>query len=416
MLRTRLLILATIVVVPHVAWPQGNPLGPEFRVNSYTAGHQDFPSAAADAAGRFVVVWNSYGQDGSLSGLFGQRYDSSGAPLGQEFRVNTYTTGQQGGGAAVAADAAGNFVVVWNSDGQDGSSFGVFGQRYDSSGAPLGPEFRVNTTTAGAQATGAVASDLSGNFVVVWSNLGFAIFGQRYAFGGSPLGSEFRVNAFTTGCPHSPDVAVDGSGNFVVAWQDKIRAGGMCPFPTEGILARRFAASGAPLGTDFRVNASTAGYQSQVTVAADAAGDIVIAWFSTLSAPAGIHAQRYDSAGAAAGPEFQVNSFPSVASGPDVAMDAPGNFVVVWYAATQDGSGYGVFGQRYDNTGVPSGTDFRVNSYTTGAQTSPAVAAEPTGRFVVTWQSDGQDGSGHGVFAQRYGPIFPVELMHFRVE
>jgi len=416
MLRTRLLALVALVLIPGTVRGQGSPLGPEFRVNTYTAGHQYGPSAAVDSAGRFVVVWNSAGQDGSLSGMFGQRYDSSGAPLGPEFRINTYTTGQQGGGSAVAADAAGNFVVVWYSDGQDGSSFGVFAQRYDSSGAPLGPEFRVNTTTAGLQATGAVASDPSGNFVVVWSNDALGIFGQRYTFGGAALGSEFRVDTFTPGCALAPDVAVDASGNFVVAWQDKIRSGGSCPFPTQGVLARRFAASGAPLGTDFRVNTSTAGYQGQVKVAVDSAGDFVIAWFGALPAPSGIHAQRFDSSGAGAGPEFQVNSFPSIASGPEVAMDAAGNFVVAWSAATQDGSGNGVFGQRYDDTGAPSGSDFRVNSYTTGAQAGPTVAAEPTGRFVVAWQSDGQDGSGRGVFAQRFGPIVPVELMHFKVE
>ena len=105
---------------------------------------------ASDAAGNFVVVWESYGQDGSSYGVFGQRYASTGAPLGPEFRVNTYTTGYQHD-PAVASDSSGNFVVVWTSDGQDGSGNGVFGQRYDSSGAPLGPEFRVNTYTTDAQ-------------------------------------------------------------------------------------------------------------------------------------------------------------------------------------------------------------------------------------------------------------------------
>ena len=38
---------------------------------------------------------------------------------------------------SVAVDAGGNFAVVWESFGQDGNSFGVFGQRYASSGAPL---------------------------------------------------------------------------------------------------------------------------------------------------------------------------------------------------------------------------------------------------------------------------------------
>ena len=83
---------------------------------------------ASDAAGNFVVVWTSE-QDGSNTGVFGQRYDSTGAPLGPEFRVNTYKTDSQALPAA-ASDGAGNFVVVWTSYGQDGSNAGVFGQRY----------------------------------------------------------------------------------------------------------------------------------------------------------------------------------------------------------------------------------------------------------------------------------------------
>jgi hypothetical protein len=90
------------------------PLGPEFRVNTYTTGLQWFPSVAADTSGNFVVVWSSDGQDGSSWGVFAQRYASSGFPVGPEFRVNTYTTSPQGGSfdIAVASDPSGNFVVV----------------------------------------------------------------------------------------------------------------------------------------------------------------------------------------------------------------------------------------------------------------------------------------------------------------
>ncbi len=46
----------------------------------------------------------------------GQRYDSDGAPVGDQFQVNTYTTGGQVG-PAVAVDPHGDFVVVWTSYG-----------------------------------------------------------------------------------------------------------------------------------------------------------------------------------------------------------------------------------------------------------------------------------------------------------
>ena len=70
------------------------------------------------------------------------------APLGPEARVNTTTAGDQSN-VEVAADADGDFVLVWQSDGQDGSGLGVYARRYAASGAALGGEFLVNTTTAG---------------------------------------------------------------------------------------------------------------------------------------------------------------------------------------------------------------------------------------------------------------------------
>jgi hypothetical protein len=85
---------------------------------------------------------------------------------GSEFQINTYTTSHQrtigGGGDLVAADASGNFVVVWYSAGQDGSGYGIFGQRFDSAGGTLGSESRVNSYTKWVQSSPTVASDQAG--------------------------------------------------------------------------------------------------------------------------------------------------------------------------------------------------------------------------------------------------------------
>src|SRR5262245_65799571 len=100
------------------------PIGSEFQVNTYTTSSQTFASVAADADGNFVVVWHSFGQDGSGRGVFGQRFDSDGVPQGKEFQVNSYATGSQET-PAVAADASGHFVVVWQGDGSGGCGGGV---------------------------------------------------------------------------------------------------------------------------------------------------------------------------------------------------------------------------------------------------------------------------------------------------
>ena len=65
-------------------------------------------------------------------------------PLSDEIQANTYTTSSQLN-PAIASDGLGGFVVAWSSYVQDGSDFGVFGQRFGFGEAKVGPEFRGNT-------------------------------------------------------------------------------------------------------------------------------------------------------------------------------------------------------------------------------------------------------------------------------
>jgi hypothetical protein len=408
------------LLVPRGVWAQG-PLGPEFRINTYTIHEQSHAAVASDSVGNFVVVWESDEQDGSNPGVFGQRYASTGAPLGPEFRVNTFTPDYQND-PSIASDSAGNFVVVWSSLDQDGSGLGVFGQRYASTGAPLGPEFRVNTFTLDYQAASSVASAATGNFVVLWTSVdqdgrGRGVFGQRYASSGAPLGPEFRVNTYTAHDQRYPSVASDAAGNFVVVWSSLAQDG-----PDRGVFGQRYANTGVPLGPEFRVNSHTTDGQfveRSSSVAVDAAGNFVVVWSSfnqDAGQSIGVFGQRYTSAGAPLGPEFRVNTFIfGHQRSPSVAADSSGNFVVAWASEAEDGSSYGVFGQRYDASGEPRGSQFRVNTYTTSQQLLPSVAADAAGSFLVVWDSV-QDGSVLGVFGQRYRPIVPVELIHFGLE
>src|SRR5687767_2706852 len=84
-----------LLAAPIDAVAQLSALGPEFQINSFTTASQVYPSIDRDGSGNYVVVWFSEGQDGSAGGIFGQRLDPAGLPLGAEFQVNTYTTSSQ---------------------------------------------------------------------------------------------------------------------------------------------------------------------------------------------------------------------------------------------------------------------------------------------------------------------------------
>ena len=88
-----------------------------------------------DGAGDFLITWGSFGQDGRSYGVYAQRYSAAGTASGFEFRVNTYTTVIQIA-SQVAMDAAGDFVIAWMSSGQDGSSYGIYSQRYIATAGP----------------------------------------------------------------------------------------------------------------------------------------------------------------------------------------------------------------------------------------------------------------------------------------
>lgn len=407
------LALFAFLAAPGMLVAQGVPLGPEFRVNTAVDGNQRFPSVASDSAGDFVVAWDCIDQYPFGNGVFAQLYASTGAPIGGQFRVGNPVILPGPVLPSVASDSAGNFIVAWQSY-TPAIWDDVYAQLFNSTGAPLGGQFRVNTHTTNRQRDASVSSDSAGNFVIVWDSFAqdgssYGIFGQRYANAGAPLGGEFRVNSYTTSTQRDAAVACDGAGNFVVAWNSQGQDG-----LGYGVFAQRYSSTGTPLGGEFRVNSYTTTSQKIPSVASDSAGNFVVVW---TSAGAGVFAQRYASTGAPLGGEFRVNSYTATYQvRPSVASDAAGNFVVSWSSLNQDGSGYGVFAQRYANTGAPLGGEFRVNTFTPNSQTASSVASDAAGHFVIAWSSLQDPGGDTGIYAQRYSLIVPVELQSFRVD
>jgi phosphoheptose isomerase len=389
--------------MPWVLWSQV-PLGGEFQVNTYTTSGQGDPAVAAAADGSFMVVWTSYGLDGSSNGIFARRFDAAGTPVGaSEFRVNSYTTGAQDG-PDLAATPTGGFVVAWQSNGQDGSGSGIFAQRYDGSLLPQGGEFEVNTHTTTDQSNATVTSDGAGRFFVGWSGSGpyfsSEIHGRRYDSVGVAQGSQFRINTYVTGFQSASSAAADAAGNVVVVWRSTGQDGG-----GTGVFGQRFDAGGELLGADFAVNVYTTGNQEWPAVASSPSGDFVVVWQSRSPGEDlyGIFARRYDANGAPQGLPFQVNQYTTGHQiDPVVEVDGQGNFVVAWSSIGEDGSGEGVFARVFEASGDALAGEFLVNSYTSGNQRRPAVAIDPRGRFVVAWTSYNQDGDYGGVFAHRF--------------
>jgi hypothetical protein len=227
----------------------GTPLTSEFRVNTQTAGDQMASQVSGDRWGDFYFVWSSFGQDGDGWGVFGQYYTFNDKFEGAERQINTHTAGDQRA-PAVAFDSEGNWLVVWESPGQDGSGNGIYADWYKYTGRGGNPsgEFGVNSTTSLDQSAPAVSRNGARDFVVVWMSAGqdgdaasdTNVYGQLFdgrASGVTRFSSEFRVNTTRSGDQEIPAVAMSDTGGYLIAWS------GNGVGDAEGVFAQRYADS-----------------------------------------------------------------------------------------------------------------------------------------------------------------------------
>ena len=386
-LLTTLVLLGLLVGAAGVARASLPTLGAPFPVNTTTRGSQAFPALDVGASGAAVIVWTC--EDPDLSpGICARRFDSVGLPVGEELRVNSFTAGVQTD-PDVAVDGEGNFVVVWESSGQDGDQTGVYARRFAANGSPRGDELRVNATTAGRQQNPAVASAADGRFVVVWDDStgrdgsGNAIVLRRYGTGGSPSGGEAVVNTATQGTQTSPALAMSASGRFVVAWQTTA-------YPTGGgadIAARRYGTTGAALDDELLVNTFTTQGQTRAAVAIASDGSFVVAWesFTQDGSDQGIYAQRYSSGGATTGNERRVNAtVEGIQIEAAVTITAGGVAVVSWSDLERDG----IFARCLGPGGAPLAGEVLIESDRSGAS---AVGADLDGDVLFAIQDDGPE-------------------------
>jgi VCBS repeat-containing protein len=375
----------------------------EFRANTTTALDQSQSSMAVLTGGGYVIAWETTGQDGSGRAVYAQLYDSAGDVVGTEFRVNLTTASDQDH-PAVTGLADGGFLITWESTGQDGALSGVYGQRYDAAGATVGGEFLINTTVADNQDDQVVTLLADGGFVVVWQSAnqdggGVGLYGQRFDAAGAQVGGEFLINTTTAGNQSDPNITALTDGGFVVIWHAAQDGSGV------GVYARHYDAAGAATGSEFRVNVTTASDQQDGHVAALASGGFVAVWQSNGQdgSSNGVYGRLYDATGAAIGGEFLVNTTTADSQINAWATGLPdGGFVVAWYSSNQDGSGTGVYAQKFDADGVAVGPEFLVNETTAGDQRRPEIHDFQDDSFIVAWNSSGQDGSGWGVYGRKF--------------
>ena len=374
-------------------------------VSSAVAQRETLSTVQALADGGYVIAWSGFGVGAGFGDTFLQRYSAAGERVGPEVKVNA-TNSLYEWIPTIAALGDGGYVVAWMTESGDGSGRGITAQRFGADGSRVGAEFRVNTTTAGAQQYPVVTELPDGGFLAIWSSdgqdgSGDGIYSQRFALDGGRVGSEVRINTTTVGGQFTPAVATLPDGGFVVSWVSDGQDGSGF-----GIFGQRFAANGVATGPEFAVNSSVTGDQQYPDVAALSDGGYVITWSSLGGQDGsswGVFGQRYSASGSAVGSEFLVNTYTASEQRLQSVIGLPdGGFLITWASRGQDGSGFGMFGQRYDSSGVRVGSELQLNANSAGNQFNDqsggtyAVALTTDGTLVQLFTND------QSVFMRRF--------------
>ncbi|MDP2803593.1 MAG: hypothetical protein Q8O26_17120 [Phreatobacter sp.] len=342
----------------------GTPAGSDFIVNSTTADVQVDPSLTALVDGRFVVSWQSNDTgDASGSCIRARIYNGDGTPSGNDFIVNTVSAADQVT-PSLTTLADGRFVASWQStDTGDGSGSCIRARIYNGDGTPSGNDFIVNSTTTGDQFDTSVVALANGSFVATWRSddtvdgSGTCIRARIFNGNGTPSGPDFIVNSTIANNQLNPSVTALVDGRFVASWWsfDTGDGSGSC------VRARVFNADGTPAGEDFLLNTTAAADQSEPCIRALADGRFVASWGSNdVGDGSGncIRARIYNSDGTPSGNDFIVNT---TGLGnqfvPSLTALADGRFVASWQSGDGgDGSGSCIRMQIFDPT-VFNGTD-----------------------------------------------------------
>ena len=377
----------------------------EIRANATTAGSQINPQVAVAQNGNFMVVWESPVFGKEISEVMAAVFTSAGTVVKGEFQVNVYDKDSQN--SPVVAGGPDRFIVAWDSVGQDGSVDGIFARLFYSDGTAIGErEFQVNQTTADFQRQPAVGMTQGGQSLVAWNSYSSVpgsqsdIFASIFDKDGNRLSNEFQVNQTLPKGQENPVVAgVPGKTEFLVGWESKDQDGS-----GYGLYMRKFNVSGQALSDEVQVNMTTNGDQRNLALALSQDGSRVLACWDSYGQDApntwGVVCQFFNYPDLSrAGNEFYPHALTAGAQQlPAVAFLPNGEAMVAWASEGVDSSGLGIQVRRLSATGQPYGPRIVANRYWSGNQTKPFIGALSSSFYVVGWESEGQDGHGSGIY------------------
>jgi len=330
-----------------------------------------------------------------------------------EVQANTFTKSTQEN-TAVDVTPTGEMIAVWDSRRQERGSYGVYAQRFDALGRPIGPEVHLNNYLRGMQRRPVVACGPNGETWFAWESFGQdgssgSIVARRYESGLEQPTDEIPVNEMRLGLQFDPVLAVNSQGVVCVVWSSDQQTDGSAQPQVRG---RLYDQNGQAIAGEFAITPDRSGRDEKPCVVVGSDDRFFIVWARTDSdgTPVGIVGRFVESDGSGLGDELALSDGSPAEVvhqqdiDPTVAVDAVGRFVVVWMTVVDDG--YAVNMRRFAADGQPLGAVRTIAGPSDGWKSGVAVACAGDGRFIVTYNTDVPGGDGtsrsNAIFSQMF--------------
>lgn len=321
--------------------PDGDAMGEETQLHSEPSCAK-FPQPTATVDGGAIVTWSN------RSMLV---FNGEGEKV-TETTLDTFMTPSGGGDHQNMAALGENELVLVdsmnNSDGMVGDiGFEIYRQHFDMAGISFGDPLQVNQYVLGHQKEPVVASAPGGTYVVAWQSEeqdgdAQGVIARAFNPSGTPMVDEFLVNSHTEANQVAPHTCHLGDDSFVVVWR------GSGPGESTGIWARVIVLNG---GVQFASEQEIhLGLGTEASIASTKSGWVAVTWVSLDFQPT-IHARVFDKTLTPIFDEVEVSTSEFGVSKPRIASLSDSSLIVVWQATVLDGSGYGIFAQRFDADG-----------------------------------------------------------------
>lgn len=222
-----------------------------------------------------------------------------------------------------------------------------------------------------------LAFDASGNAIATWtqlSNTRSSVYASHY-IKDTGWGTPILIESDDTNPAINSLIAMNDSGDAIIVWQHN-----------DGVRYNIWAShySNASWSTPALIETDDTGTARSHQVSIDNAGNALVVWEHYDGTRYNIMANRYPAGGSWATAALIETDNLGHAYNPQIAMDASGNALAVWYQ--HDGTRYNIWANRFDNGTTSWEGVALLETDDAGNADKPMIAMNRTGNAVVLWR------------------------------